>query len=79
MKEIGTTLAKQDSLRIATLGREANKQDSTISEIRKNILADVYKRQPLAVYTFCHHVLFFTDRKAQSSLARRILTGSPAK
>lgn len=35
MKEIGTTLAKQDSLRIATLGREANKQDSTISEIRK--------------------------------------------
>ena len=30
MKEIGTTLAKQDSLRIATLGREANKQDSTI-------------------------------------------------
>ena len=41
MKEIGTTLAKQDSLRIATLGREANKQDSTISEIRKNILANM--------------------------------------
>ena len=41
MKEIGTTLAKQDSLRMATLGREANKQDSTISEIRKNILANM--------------------------------------
>lgn len=40
-KEIGTTLAKQDSLRVATLGREANKQDSTISEIRKNILANM--------------------------------------
>ena len=41
MKEIGTTLARQDSLRMATLGREANKQDSTISEIRKNILANM--------------------------------------
>ena len=40
-KEIGTTLARQDSLRMATLGREANKQDSTISEIRKNILANM--------------------------------------
>ena len=28
---------------------------------------------------FCHHFLFFTDRKAQSSLARCILTGTPAK
>lgn len=41
MKEFGTTLARQDSLRMATLGREANKQDSTISEIRKNILANM--------------------------------------
>lgn len=41
MKEIGTTLARQDSLRMATLGRKANKQDSTISEIRKNILANM--------------------------------------
>lgn len=41
MKEIGTTLARQDSLRMATLGKEANKQDSTISEIRKNILANM--------------------------------------
>ena len=41
MKEIGTTLARQDSLRMATLGREANKQDLTISEIRKNILANM--------------------------------------
>lgn len=41
MKEIGTTLARQDSLRMATLGREANKQDSIISEIRKNILANM--------------------------------------
>lgn len=41
MKEIGTTLARQDSLRMATLEREANKQDSTISEIRKNILANM--------------------------------------
>ena len=41
MKEIGTTLARQDSLRMTTLGREANKQDSTISEIRKNILANM--------------------------------------
>ena len=41
MKEIGTTLARQDSLRMDTLGREANKQDSTISEIRKNILANM--------------------------------------
>ena len=41
---------------------------------------DAYSsRSPLAVYTFCHHFLFFTDRKAQSSLARRILTGTPAK
>ena len=41
MIEIGTTLSRQDSLRMATLGREANKQDSTISEIRKNILANM--------------------------------------
>lgn len=44
MKEIGTTLARQDSLRMATLGREANKQDSTISEIRKNILANMVQQ-----------------------------------
>ena len=28
---------------------------------------------------FATTFLFFTDRKAQSSLARRILTGTPAK
>ena len=38
MKEIGTTLARQDSLRMATLGREANKQDSNhIGNKKKHI------------------------------------------
>lgn len=41
IKEIDTALAEQDSLRIATSGREASKQDSTVSEIRKNILANI--------------------------------------
>ena len=31
------TLARQDSLRMATLGREANKQDSTISETKMEL------------------------------------------
>lgn len=41
IKNIGITLAKRDSLRRATIGREADRQDSIIGKIRKDILADM--------------------------------------
>ena len=48
--------------------------------IEKKDENDAYSsRFLLDIHTFCHYFLFFTDRKAQSSLARRILTGTPAK
>lgn len=43
INDIGNTLAQQDSQRITVSGRETNKQDSTISEIRKEALATMAK------------------------------------
>lgn len=43
--DVNATLAKQDSLRIAIEGREANRQDSMIAKTRKEILATMSKKE----------------------------------